>query len=166
LSLAGFSPLIREWFAERFGSATPPQAAGWPAIQRGEHTLIAAPTGSGKTLAAFLTAIDALFAEGNELPQETRVVYVSPLKALGNDVQRNLLRPLEELRARAPSFARDRGAGAQRRHTAERAAAHDQAPAADPGDDAGVALPAADVQGRSLDPRHGGARSSSTRSTR
>ena len=96
-----FSPRVAEWFRERFGSPTPVQAAGWPPITCGESTLIAAPTGSGKTLAAFLCAIDRLLRleAAGELPDTTQVVYVSPLKALGNDIQRNLLAPLAELGA-------------------------------------------------------------------
>jgi ATP-dependent helicase Lhr and Lhr-like helicase len=98
-----FTPLVLDWFTERFGTPTPAQEQGWPRIAAGEDTLIAAPTGSGKTLAAFLWSIDRLVrlaAEG-ALEDRTHVVYVSPLKALGNDVQKNLLGPLAELRARA-----------------------------------------------------------------
>ena len=98
-----FSALVAGWFAERFGSPMPAQEAGWPRIAAGEDTLIAAPTGSGKTLAAFLWSIDHLvrLAAAGMLEDRTHVVYVSPLKALGNDVQKNLLAPLGELRARA-----------------------------------------------------------------
>src|SRR5262245_10070419 len=98
-----FSPLVGEWFRERFGTPTDAQANGWPAIARGDDTLIAAPTGSGKTLAAFLWSIDRLLraASAGELEDRTWVVYVSPLKALGNDIQRNLSRPLEEIAALA-----------------------------------------------------------------
>ena len=98
-----FSPLVAEWFTDRFGTPTPAQDAGWPRIAAGEDTLIAAPTGSGKTLAAFLWSLDRLVraAEAGMLDERTYVVYVSPLKALGNDVQKNLLAPLAELRARA-----------------------------------------------------------------
>ncbi|MFN8543557.1 MAG: DEAD/DEAH box helicase [Candidatus Binatia bacterium] len=98
-----FSPLVAGWFAERFGTPTEAQAAGWPAIAAGRDTLIAAPTGSGKTLAAFLWAVDRLVGRAAEgrLEGLTSVVYVSPLKALGNDVQKNLARPLAELAARA-----------------------------------------------------------------
>jgi ATP-dependent Lhr-like helicase len=98
-----FSPLVAEWFSERFGTPTPAQDAGWPRIAAGDDTLIAAPTGSGKTLAAFLWSLDRLVraAEAGTLDERTYVVYVSPLKALGNDVQKNLLAPLAELRARA-----------------------------------------------------------------
>ena len=93
-----FHPTIRRWFRSRFGEPTAPQERGWPSIRTGRHTLIAAPTGSGKTLAAFLSAIDSLLREGRDLPDATKVLYVSPLKALGNDVQRNLQGPLGEIR--------------------------------------------------------------------
>lgn len=87
---------MERWFADAFTTPTEPQLAAWPAIQSGEHALIAAPTGSGKTLAAFLAAIDSLVRQGVEgrLEDAVQVVYVSPLKALSNDVQRNLERPL------------------------------------------------------------------------
>jgi ATP-dependent Lhr-like helicase len=100
---APFSPLVQRWFTDRFGTPTAAQHAGWPAIARGDDTLIAAPTGSGKTLAAFLWSIDRLLkaAATDALEDRTYVVYVSPLKALGNDVQRNLAEPLAELRALA-----------------------------------------------------------------
>ncbi len=103
-SLSGFHPAVRRWFESRFGEATPPQRDGWPSIREGRHTLIAAPTGSGKTLAAFLSAIDSLFRLGPELPDETRVLYVSPLRALSNDVQKNLQGPLEEIRGQDASL--------------------------------------------------------------
>src|SRR5579884_2678084 len=95
-----FDPLVQEWFAERFGSPTEPQVQGWPEIRKGTDVLISAPTGSGKTLAAFLICIDDLIrqARAGELPDETRVVYVSPLKALSNDVHKNLEAPLAEIR--------------------------------------------------------------------
>jgi ATP-dependent Lhr-like helicase len=95
-----FHPAVAGWFTARFGTATEPQERAWPSIMAGRHTLIAAPTGSGKTLAAFLAAIDQLVraALAGELGDETRVVYVSPLKALSNDVQRNLEEPLAEIR--------------------------------------------------------------------
>src|SRR5262249_33659032 len=82
-------------------SPTEPQMRGWPAIQSGRHVLISAPTGSGKTLAAFLASLDALFREGikTELPDETQAVYVSPLKALSNDIRKNLQEPLAGIRA-------------------------------------------------------------------
>ncbi len=98
--LAGFHPAVRAWFSGAFSAPTSAQAQAWPAIQAGRHVLVAAPTGSGKTLAAFLAAIDALVQEGVEhgLPDETRIVYVSPLKALSNDIQRNLEAPLAGIR--------------------------------------------------------------------
>ena len=101
--VTGFSPLVADWFRDRFGEPTPIQAAGWPAIAAGADTLLAAPTGSGKTLAAFLWSIDRLLrlAERNLLEDRTDVVYVSPLKALGNDIQKNLAAPLAELGTRA-----------------------------------------------------------------
>src|SRR5262245_43186299 len=103
-ALSGFHPAVRSWFLRRFAEGpTPAQERGWPHIAAGEHTLIAAPTGSGKTLAAFLVCIDRLLREGAErgLPDETRVVYVSPLKALAVDVAKNLTEPLAEIRALA-----------------------------------------------------------------
>ena len=96
-----FHPVVARWFDQTFGSPTEPQACGWPAIQSGRHVLISAPTGSGKTLAAFLASLDILFREGMqaELPDETQVVYVSPLKALSNDIRKNLQEPLAGIRA-------------------------------------------------------------------
>ncbi|MDX9975719.1 MAG: DEAD/DEAH box helicase, partial [FCB group bacterium] len=94
-----FHPLIREWFSERVGEPTDIQARAWPAIAEGRNVLITAPTGSGKTLAAFLWAIDSL-VRGDWGTGVTRVLYVSPLKALNNDVQRNLLAPLAQIRRR------------------------------------------------------------------
>src|SRR2546428_7078156 len=102
--LEGFHLTIRAWFTERFGKPSPPQEQGWPPIRAGQHTLIAAPTGTGKTLAAFLSAIDSLIRQGDTLPDITQVLYLSPLKALGNDVQKNLQGPLDELRAQDPSL--------------------------------------------------------------
>jgi len=99
-----FHPAVAGWFARTFGTPTPAQADAWPKIKAGLHTLIAAPTGSGKTLAAFLAAIDDLVRQGMRapLPDAVQVVYVSPLKALSNDIHRNLEAPLagisEELR--------------------------------------------------------------------
>ncbi|MBS1815342.1 MAG: DEAD/DEAH box helicase [Acidobacteria bacterium] len=98
-ALAWAHPVVREWFTTKFGTPTEPQIEGWPSILAERPTLISAPTGSGKTLSAFLVAIDRLFrsaCEGN-LPQTTQVVYVSPLKALSNDVQKNLDQPLKEI---------------------------------------------------------------------
>ena len=100
MPLSSFHPAIAEWFQSTFSAPTEPQSAGWPAIQSGGDTLIAAPTGSGKTLAAFLAAIDSLVRQGVEgsLSDETQVVYVSPLKALSNDVKQNLTVPLSGVR--------------------------------------------------------------------
>ncbi len=103
MPLSAFHPIIQRWFRSRFDAPTEAQAAGWPAIAQGRHTLIAAPTGSGKTLTAFLTCIDQLVRQGMEtgLPDATQVVYVSPLKALSNDIQKNLATPLAEIAALA-----------------------------------------------------------------
>ncbi len=111
-----FHPLIARWFSERFAEPTPPQALGWARIAEGRDTLIAAPTGSGKTLAAFLWAINGLveaatssraetgtLAESGALADATTVVYISPLKALGNDIQKNLQEPLAGIRQLAAS---------------------------------------------------------------
>ena len=97
MSLAGFHPTIQRWFEKRFGEPTEPQREGWPQIRGGWHTLISAPTGTGKTLAAYLSAIDSLARQGTSLADETSVLYVSPLRALSNDVQKNLQGPLAEL---------------------------------------------------------------------
>ena len=94
-----FHPVVDAWFSERFGAPTDPQRLGWPQIAAGRHTLIAAPTGSGKTMAAFLSSIDALLRQAidGRLEDRTQVVYVSPLKALSNDIRRNLEAPLAEI---------------------------------------------------------------------
>jgi ATP-dependent Lhr-like helicase len=99
-ALAWAHPVVAEWFLAKFASATEPQIAGWPSILAGDPTLISAPTGSGKTLAAFLVAIDRLLraALSGRLAPWTHVLYVSPLKALSNDVQKNLDAPLREIR--------------------------------------------------------------------
>src|ERR671929_2361463 len=89
--LASFNPVVRDWFERAFAEPTPAQAQAWPAIATGEHVLLSAPTGSGKTLAAFLWALDRL---GPEASGRTRLVYVSPLKALSYDIERNLRAPL------------------------------------------------------------------------
>src|SRR6516164_11201836 len=100
-ALERFHPAVRIWFERRFPDGpTEAQSGGWPAIVSGRHTLICAPTGSGKTLAGFLAAIDALYqahAAGREIEGATRVVYLSPLKALAVDVHTNLEQPLEEI---------------------------------------------------------------------
>ncbi len=99
--LDAFHPAVAAWFRRSFPAPTAAQAAAWPAIRAGQHTLVAAPTGSGKTLTAFLAAIDALVREGiaGSLADATSVVYVSPLKALSNDIHVNLEAPLEGIRA-------------------------------------------------------------------
>ncbi|MEO0478352.1 MAG: DEAD/DEAH box helicase [Planctomycetota bacterium] len=102
--LATFHPTVAAWFRERLGPPSPVQSEGWPLLRSGRNALLAAPTGSGKTLAAFLVALDGLLRRGCELADETTILYISPLKALGNDVQKNLLSPLEELRERDPSL--------------------------------------------------------------
>ena len=101
MALTHFHPAVAGWFQATFSAPTAPQAEAWPVIRAGRHTLIAAPTGSGKTLAAFLAAIDTLVRVGvaRPLEDETRVVYVSPLKALSNDIERNLQWPLAGIRA-------------------------------------------------------------------
>jgi ATP-dependent helicase Lhr and Lhr-like helicase len=98
-SLAWAHPLVQEWFVQRFGTPTEPQEQGWPHILAGRTTLISAPTGSGKTLAAFLACIDRLVRKAleGELQDRTEVLYISPLKALGNDIQKNLEIPLGEI---------------------------------------------------------------------
>src|SRR5438874_4476473 len=98
-SLAWAHPLIQDWFVQKFGTPTEPQEQGWPHILAGRTTLISAPTGSGKTLAAFLACIDRLVrkALAGDLQDRTEVLYISPLKALGNDIQKNLEIPLGEI---------------------------------------------------------------------
>jgi ATP-dependent Lhr-like helicase len=101
-----FHPSVASWFSETFGEPTQAQRLGWEAIGSGRHTLIAAPTGSGKTLAAFLTALDGLFQEGlrGRLPDEVRVVYVSPLKALSADIHKNLAVPRRDIAQKAQAL--------------------------------------------------------------
>src|SRR5229473_2974436 len=103
MALEHFHPVIRKWFSETLGEPTRAQELGWAAIRERRHTLIAAPTGSGKTLAAFLNALDDLFHEGllAPLPDEVRVVYVSPLKALSADIHKNLAEPRAAIRRMA-----------------------------------------------------------------
>ncbi|HLA17816.1 MAG TPA: DEAD/DEAH box helicase, partial [Dehalococcoidia bacterium] len=99
--LDSFHPAVRAWFERRFRAPTEAQARGWPHVVTGRDTLIAAPTGSGKTLAAFLVAVDRLLrrAEEGPLDDAVEVLYISPLKALSNDIQRNLEEPLAEIAA-------------------------------------------------------------------
>src|SRR6478752_8734413 len=96
MALEQFSPSVRDWFQAAFAAPTPAQEQAWPAIATGEHVLISAPTGSGKTLAAFLWGLDRL---AREPAAHTRLVYVSPLKALAYDVDRNLRAPLKGIGA-------------------------------------------------------------------
>ncbi len=110
MPLSQFHAVARDWFLQRFGAPTQAQAQAWPAIKSGRHTLISAPTGSGKTLAAFYAAIDDLLQQAQEgpLPRATRILYISPLKALSNDIHRNLEVPLQGL----ADLLRERGAAA------------------------------------------------------
>ena len=171
MSLSLFHPIIREWFNGRFEAPTDAQAKGWTAISEGRHTLIAAPTGSGKTLAAFLTCIDGLVRAGMEgsLPDTTQVVYVSPLKALSNDIQKNLAAPLEEIQASG------RGVGelpagythcrTHRRHQGIRTAAHGKEAAPHPDNHPGVAVHPADLSRAGAEPLRESGPSYWTRST-
>src|SRR4051812_10192535 len=108
--LSRFHPAVASWFSTTLGDPTPPQDRVWPLLLDGKDALVAAPTGSGKTLAAFLAALDALTreAEENDLPDEVRVVYVSPLKALSNDIGKNLLQPLDGIQALLPTSSKIR----------------------------------------------------------
>ncbi|MEW6217835.1 MAG: DEAD/DEAH box helicase, partial [Candidatus Bipolaricaulota bacterium] len=98
--LARFNPVVADWFRATLGMPTPAQVLGWPSIAAGQHTLILAPTGSGKTLAAFLWALDLLLTQPPEpsLPS-VHTLYLSPLKALGYDIERNLQVPLQGIQA-------------------------------------------------------------------
>ena len=140
-----FHPAVAQWFSRTFAAPTPAQAEAWPAIKAGRHVLIAAPTGSGKTLAAFLAAIDSLVRQGLEgsLLDETQVVYVSPLKALSNDIERNLAAPLAGIakELRAEGIPRSRSAPGCARATRQPTSARGcPAAAAHRRDDAGIAL--------------------------
>ena len=144
-----FHPAVAAWFAKTFPAPTPAQTEAWAAIKAGRPTLIAAPTGSGKTLAAFLAAIDDLVRQGarGRSADETQVVYVSPLKALSNDIRINLDGPLEgvraELAAPRPARCRDQRLGPHRRHDLDRAGEDAPPRAAYPRHHAGIALRAA-----------------------
>ncbi len=130
--LAPFTSEARAWFENAFAAPTPAQALGWPAIASGGHTLIQAPTGSGKTLAAFLYGIDRL----NATPGDgLRLLYVSPLKALNYDIERNLRGPLAGLKSELRVAV---GPAIRRRRSARRCCASP----GHPDHDAGVALPA------------------------
>jgi ATP-dependent helicase Lhr and Lhr-like helicase len=102
-ALSTFHPLVSHWFDTTLGEPTEPQIAGWPKIQNKENVLIVAPTGSGKTLTAFLAVLNELFREAasGTLKSETKILYVSPLKALSNDIEKNLLLPLEQMKTLA-----------------------------------------------------------------
>ena len=134
MPLSGFHPVVARWFAERLGEPTAAQREGWDAIRAGRHTLISAPTGSGKTLAAFLIELDLLLRESlaGTLPDETRVLYVSPLKALSADIHRNLAEPRREIRRLAEEMglrrAQDHRRGPLRRHARRRAGGDAPAP--------------------------------------
>ena len=152
-----FHPAVADWFDRSFAAPTAAQAQAWPAIQAGRHVLIAAPTGSGKTLAAFLAAIDALVRQAlaHGLKDETQIVYVSPLKALSNDIQ---AQPRSAARrhprgAAGAGLARRRypHLGAHRRHARRRARPHAPSSAAHRGDHAGIALHPARL---GIGPRH------------
>ena len=107
MPLENFHPAVARWFSRTFPAPTEAQAAAWPAIRAGRHTLVAAPTGSGKTLTAFLAALDGLVRDGlapGGLADATTVVYVSPLKALSNDIRTNLEAPLAGIRAELRSL--------------------------------------------------------------
>lgn len=118
MPLTNFDPLVAEWFEQKFGAPTEPQLEGWREIRSGRDVLISAPTGSGKTLAAFLICLDALVqrARAGDLSDETAAVYVSPLKALSNDIRKNLAAPLEEIH----DLAQKRGVDLQSIRTAVR----------------------------------------------
>ena len=96
--MVAFHPIIQNWFAERYGEPTDIQTLSWPRIKEAQHLLITAPTGSGKTLTAFLWALNR-FATGDLATGKTKVLYISPLKALNNDIRKNLIDPLAELKS-------------------------------------------------------------------
>src|ERR1700691_4571491 len=124
--LDAFHPAVRAWFAERFGTPPPAQNLGWPVIAQcdtppGHDVLLCAPTGSGKTLAAFMWAIDRLFrdAERGQLGDRVSVLYVSPLKALANDIRVNLEEPLVGIRQTAHCRAAAEGVSGEVKHILE-----------------------------------------------
>ncbi len=137
-----FHPAVQAWFAQTFTAPTAAQQQGWASIREGRATLIAAPTGSGKTLAAFLSALNDLVREAERapLPDEVRVVYVSPLKALSSDIHKNLAEPRRGIRRVMTEMGlpscRVTQRGADRRHDAGRARRDAPHAAAHPGDDA------------------------------
>src|SRR5712691_3788795 len=139
--MSHFHPIVSQWFADTLGAPTDAQRRGWAAIRERRHTLIAAPTGSGKTLAAFLTALDDLVQESarGPLPDEVRVVYVSPLKALSADIHKNLAEPRRGARGRSTAHHRRR---AHRRYDASGAHGDAAHAASHSGHHAGVAVPA------------------------
>src|SRR5204863_4091697 len=98
-----FLPVVARWFGDTYGEPTPPQRLGWPSIKAGQNTLIFAPTGSGKTLAAFLACLDHLWRVPRTTPG-ARILYVSPLKALNQDIARNLHAPLQGILETAESM--------------------------------------------------------------
>ena len=152
-ALNRFDPLVRDWFTAAFAEPTTAQAGAWDAIGKGDHTLVVAPTGSGKTLAAFLSAIDDLVARGptpaaSPRPQRCTVLYLSPLKALAVDVERNLRSPLTGIGAVAARRGRqpagDLRRGAIRRHPVRRSAGLRPRRRGHPDHHPGIAVPAAD----------------------
>ncbi len=161
-------PVVARWFRATYGTPTPPQRRGWPSVAAGQNTLILAPTGSGKTLAAFLACLDHLW----RVPRTSRgvrIVYISPLKALNQDVARNLQGPLEGIlsqgEARGIAAAASERGGPERRHApGGPATAGPQAPR-HPDHNARVAAPDAHEPGAG-DPAARSRTSSSTRSTR
>ena len=182
--LERFGPATQDWFRGAFAAPTPAQVGAWEAISHGKHALVVAPTGSGKTLSAFLWAIDRVFHEKDAAPpadgrpsgdattdaaaSPTRILYISPLKALGVDVERNLRSPLvgigQSARRLGIARARRHGRRALRRHDLERPAQARHRSARHPHHDARVALPDADepggrdAQGRAHRDRRRGAR--------
>ena len=146
--LSGFGALTRDWFTGAFAAPTQAQAQAWAAISAGDNTLVVAPTGSGKTLAAFLWALDRLASDPvpADPKQRCRVLYISPLKALAVDIERNLRAPLTGIRQAAQRRGLpepDIGVGGpHRRHRGRRAQAAGQQAAGHPHHHPGVAVPA------------------------